>query len=62
MVRRMITSSSNAQIKNIIALQKKSKARNEQDVFVVEAKEEAKKSKEVLNKRVFVPAQHVEEE
>ena len=32
----MITSSSNAQIKNIIALQKKSKARNEQDVFVVE--------------------------
>ena len=36
MVRRMITSSSNAQIKNIIALQKKSKIRNEQDVFVVE--------------------------
>lgn len=32
----MITSSSNAQIKNVIALQKKSKARNEQDVFVVE--------------------------
>lgn len=32
----MITSSSNAQIKNIIALQKKGKARNEQDVFVVE--------------------------
>ena len=33
-----------------------------QDAFVLEAKEEAKKSKEVLNKRVFVPAQHVEEE
>lgn len=32
----MITSSGNAQIKNVIALQKKSKARNEQDVFVVE--------------------------
>lgn len=32
----MITNSSNAQIKNVIALQKKSKARNEQDVFVVE--------------------------
>lgn len=36
MVRRMITSSSNAQIKNIIALQKKSKTRSEQDVFIVE--------------------------
>ena len=32
-----------------------------QDVFVMEAREEAKKSKEVLNKRVFIPAQHVEE-
>lgn len=31
-----------------------------QDVFVLEAKEEAKKSKEGINKRVFVPAQHVE--
>ena len=30
-----------------------------QDAFVEEAKEEAKKSKENLNKRVFVPAQHV---
>lgn len=36
MADRMITSSGNAQIKNVIALQKKSKARNEQDVFVVE--------------------------
>ena len=32
-----------------------------QDAFVLEAKEEAKKSKEVLNKRVFVPAQHMGE-
>ena len=32
-----------------------------QDAFVMEAREEAKKSKEVLNKRVFVPAQHVDE-
>lgn len=42
----MITSSSNSQIKNIIALQKKAKARNEQGLFVVEGLkmfEEAKK-------------------
>lgn len=32
----MITGSSNPQIKNITALQKKSKARNEQDIFVIE--------------------------
>ena len=31
-----------------------------QDAFVIEAKEEAKKSKEGVNKRVFVPAQHIE--
>ena len=36
-------------------------AYSSQDVFVIEAREEAQKSKEVLNKRVFVPAQHVEE-
>ena len=35
-------------------------AYSSQDVFVAEAIEEAKKSKEVLNSRVFVPAQHVE--
>ena len=35
-------------------------AYSSQDVFVAEAVEEAKKSKEVLNSRVFVPAQHVE--
>ena len=33
----MITSSSNAQVKNIIALNKKAKERREQDVFVAEA-------------------------
>ena len=32
-----------------------------QDAFALEAKEEAKKSKEVLNERVFVPAQHIDE-
>ena len=32
----MITSSSNAQVKNIIALNKKAKERREQDVFVAE--------------------------
>lgn len=32
----MITSTSNRQVKNLIQLQKKAKARNEQDVFVVE--------------------------
>ena len=32
-----------------------------QDVFVEEAREEANKVKEVLNKRMFVPAQHIEE-
>ena len=32
-----------------------------QDAFVLESIEEAKKSKEIINKRVFVPAQHVEE-
>lgn len=32
-----------------------------QDAFVIEAKEEAKRSKEEMNKRVFVPAQHMEE-
>ena len=32
-----------------------------QDAFVVEAREEAKKSKEILNKRVFIPAQHINE-
>ncbi len=32
----MITSSSNAQVKNIIALNKKQKKRREQDVFVAE--------------------------
>ena len=31
------------------------------DAFALEAKEEAKKSKEVLNERVFVPAQHIDE-
>ena len=31
-----------------------------QDAFVMEAKEDAKKSKEGMNKRVFVPAQHME--
>lgn len=36
-------------------------AYSSQDAFVIEAKEEAKKSKEILNKRVFVPAQHIEE-
>lgn len=33
-----------------------------QDAFVLEAKEEAKKNKEEMKKRVFVPAQHVEED
>ena len=32
----MITSTSNQQVKNLIQLQKKGKARKEQDVFVVE--------------------------
>ena len=36
-------------------------AYSSQDAFVIEAKEEAKKSKEVLNKRVFIPAQRIEE-
>ena len=29
--------------------------------ITLEAKEEAQKSKDVLNKRVFVPAQHIDE-
>ena len=36
-------------------------AYSSQDAFILEAKEEAKKSKEVLNERVFVPAQHIDE-
>ena len=32
-----------------------------QDAFVIEAKEEAQKSKEIFNKRVFIPAQHINE-
>ena len=32
-----------------------------QDVFVLEAREEAKKNKENMNKRVFVPAKHIDE-
>ena len=36
-------------------------AYSSQDAFVIEAKEEAKKRKEGMNKRVFIPAQHGEE-
>ena len=36
-------------------------AYSSQDAFILEAKEEAKKSKEILNERVFVPAQHIDE-
>lgn len=36
-------------------------AYSSQDAFVIEAKEEAQKSKEIFNNRVFVPAQHIEE-
>lgn len=59
----MISSSSNAQIKNIVKLQKQAKARKEQGLFVVEGKkmvEEAMKTSSVSVKKVFLTQQYME--
>ncbi len=53
----MITSSSNSQIKNLMKLQKQSKARNEQEVFVCEGKkmfEEVASQRRNLIQKVYL--------
>ena len=50
----MITSSSNAQVKNIIALNKKAKERREQDVFVAEGWKMFQEAPREWLKKVYV--------
>ena len=51
----MITSSSNAQVKNIIALNKKAKERREQDVFVAEGWKMFQEAPREWLKKVYLP-------
>lgn len=60
----MISSISNAQIKNVIKLQKQARVRNEQGLFVVEGKkmyEEARNQKRVTVEKVYVSAGYLEQ-
>ena len=50
----MITSASNAQIKNLIQLQKKGKARREQDVFVAEGIKMYREAPKELVEKVYI--------
>lgn len=50
----MITSASNAQIKNLIQLQKKGKARREQDVFVAEGLKMYREAPKELVEKVYI--------
>lgn len=50
----MITSASNAQIKNLVQLRKKGKARREQDVFVVEGLKMYREAPRELVEKVYI--------
>lgn len=50
----MITSASNAQIKNLVQLQKKGKARREQDVFVAEGIKMYREAPQELVEKVYI--------
>lgn len=56
----MITSASNAQIKNLIQLQKKGKARREQDVFVAEGIKMYREAPEHLVEKVYAAKSFLE--
>lgn len=58
----MITSASNAQIKNLIQLQKKGKARREQDVFVAEGIKMYREAPKELVERVYISKSFSERE
>lgn len=60
----MISSASNSQIKNVIKLQKQSKAREEQELFVVEGRkmfEEARDQEQVHVKKAYVSSSYFEQ-
>lgn len=58
----MITSASNAQIRNLIQLQKKGKARREQDVFVAEGLKMFREAPEELVEKVYISKSFSEKE
>lgn len=58
----MITSASNAQIKNLIQLQKKGKTRREQDVFVAEGIKMYREAPKELVERVYISKSFSERE
>ena len=62
LVRKMITANNNPQIKNIVALQKKSKLRKEQDVFIVEGVKMFKEAPKDRIEAVYVSESFLKDE